>query len=46
MRRAPYAVREVAAACTVLAVALMVLAPHYGPQRDELDFVAAAQHLA
>jgi hypothetical protein len=46
VNRAPYAVREVGAACLVLAVALMLLAPHYGPHRDELYFVEAGRHLA
>lgn len=46
MKRAPYAVREVALVCTPLVVGLMLLAPHYGPHRDELYFVAAGKHLA
>ncbi|HYF72886.1 MAG TPA: glycosyltransferase family 39 protein [Nocardioides sp.] len=46
MNRAPYARREVALVCTVLAVGLMLLAPHYGPHRDELYFVEAGRHLA
>lgn len=46
MKRSPYALREVGALCAVLVVALMLLAPHYGPHRDELYFVAAGKHLA
>ncbi|GAA1777285.1 glycosyltransferase family 39 protein [Nocardioides hankookensis] len=46
MSRAPYAVREVAAVVVLQAVALVLLAPRYGPHRDELYFVVAGQHLA
>lgn len=44
--RPPYAVREVAVVVAVLELALVLLAPYYGPHRDELYFVAAGQHLA
>jgi 4-amino-4-deoxy-L-arabinose transferase-like glycosyltransferase len=44
--RAPYAVREVAVVVLLQAAALMVLAPYYGPHRDELYFVAAGDHPA
>lgn len=44
--RHPYAVREVAAVLGVLVVVLMLLAPHYGPHRDEMYFVTAGHHLA
>ncbi|WP_296605782.1 glycosyltransferase family 39 protein [Nocardioides sp.] len=46
MKRSPYAVREVGAVCAVLVVGLLLLAPHYGPHRDELYFVTAGKHLA
>ncbi|CAI9411456.1 ArnT family glycosyltransferase [Nocardioides sp. T2.26MG-1] len=46
MNRPPYAVREAGAVCLVLVVGLMLLAPHYGPHRDELYFVEAGKHLA
>lgn len=46
MERSSYAVREVGAVCIELAAGLMLLAPHYGPHRDELYFVAAGKHLA
>jgi dolichyl-phosphate-mannose-protein mannosyltransferase len=46
VNRPSYAVREVGAVCVLLAVALMLLAPHYGPHRDELYFVEAGKHLA
>jgi len=45
-RTAPYAVREVAVVVIAQAAALLVLAPYYGPHRDELYFVAAGRHLA
>jgi 4-amino-4-deoxy-L-arabinose transferase-like glycosyltransferase len=44
--RPPYAVREVAVVVAVLELGLVLLAPYYGPHRDELYFVAAGQHLA
>ncbi|MBA2954904.1 glycosyltransferase family 39 protein [Nocardioides sp. CGMCC 1.13656] len=46
MTRPPYAVREVAVVVAVLELGLVLLAPYYGPHRDELYFVAAGQHLA
>jgi len=44
--RPPYAVREVAVVVAVLELGLVLLAPYYGPHRDELYFVTAGQHLA
>ncbi|WP_395690203.1 glycosyltransferase family 39 protein [Nocardioides sp.] len=44
--RPAYAVREVALVVGVLAVAMLLLSPHYGPHRDEMYFVTAGHHLA
>ncbi len=44
--RPPYAVREVAVVVAVLELVLLLLAPYYGPHRDELYFVAAGQRPA
>jgi hypothetical protein len=44
--RPPYAVREVGVVVAVQAIALLLLAPYYGPHRDELYFLTAGHHPA
>ena len=44
--RPPPARGPVAVVAGLLGLGLLVLAPHYGPHRDELYFAAAGQHLA
>jgi hypothetical protein len=44
--RPPFAWRDVGAVVAVQAAVLLVMAPHYGPHRDELYFVSAGQRLA
>ena len=45
-QRAPYAVAGTATVTAALALLLLVLAPRYGPHRDELYFASAAHRLA
>ncbi|MBV9832246.1 MAG: glycosyltransferase family 39 protein, partial [Marmoricola sp.] len=44
--REPFAVTGTAVVTAALAVFLLVLAPRYGPHRDELYFASAGHHLA
>ena len=41
-QRQPFAVREVGVVVLVQAAALLVMAPFYGPHRDEFYFSSAA----